>query len=216
MKRNSLILILFVLTSMLFSYTIFYDNFNFRKNEWQQIRGNWRYISGGFLQQSSADTRHANSIIYVNHPQVANATIETFVRIKPILPRTITSSMQDQRLLNNVRFIIGAGIIFRMSNQDNFYMFRLAGEEGAVLGKMVNGEWIDIANPRSADYLRGRIKFSGNNWYRLKVRCYGNQITCYINDSAVVNAVDTTFGLGRVGLCTFKTSAEFDFIRIYQ
>jgi len=216
MKKITLITFLFIFTSLLLCYTIFYDNFNFRKNEWQQIRGNWRFVSSGFLLQTSADTRHANSIIYINHPQVANATIETFVRIKPILPRTITGSMQDQRMLNNVRYIIGAGIVFRMSNQDNFYMFRLAGEEGAVLGKMVNGEWIDIANPRSADYLRERIKFSGNNWYRLKVRSYGNRITCYINDSAVVNAVDNTFGLGRVGLCTFKTSADFDFIRIHQ
>jgi hypothetical protein len=63
----------------------------------------------------------------VDHPQVADATIETFIRIRPDLPATITSSAQDQQMLNNVRYIIGAGIIFRMKDQDNFYMFRLAG-----------------------------------------------------------------------------------------
>jgi hypothetical protein len=215
MKKKVVLVLLVLGTVWLSGFTVFYDNFDFRKNEWQQIRGNWRFYNG-FLVQDSADPRHINSVIFVDHPQVADATIETFIRVRPDLPQQITGSIQDQRLLNDVRYIIGAGIIFRMQNQDNFYMFRLAGEEGAVLGKLVNGEWIDIANPRSADYLRQRIKFSRNNWYRLKVRVYGNRITCFINDSAVVNAVDHTFSLGRVGLCTFKTRADFDFIRISQ
>jgi hypothetical protein len=215
MKKRAIATILVTVTACLMGYTVFYDNFDFRKNEWQQIRGNWRYYNG-FLVQDSADPRHINSVIFVDHPQVADATIETFIRIRPDLPRYVTGSVQDQRLLNDVRYIIGAGIIFRMQDQNNFYMFRLAGEEGAVLGKLVNGEWVDIANPRSADYLRDRIKFSRNNWYRLKVRVYGNRITCFINDSAVVNAVDHTFTLGRVGLCTFKTRSDFDFIRISQ
>ncbi len=194
--------------------TVFYDNFDVRKNEWQQIRGNWKFDANGFLLQQSADPRHINSIIYVDHPQVANATIETFVRINPDLPATITGSQQDQQMLNNVRYVIGAGIVFRMKDQDNFYMFRLAGEEGAVLGKMVNGEWIDLANPRSADFLPERVKFSGSNWYRLKVKAYGNSINCYINDSAVASATDTTFSLGRFALCTFKTRADFDYIKV--
>ncbi len=216
MKKRIFVLVMLSSTLLLLSFTVFYDNFDFRKNEWQQVRGNWRFHSNGFLVQSSADPRHINSVIYINHPQVADSTIETFVRIRPDLPAYITGNMQDQRLLNDVRYIIGAGIIFRMQNQDNFYMFRLAGEEGAVLGKLIGGEWVDIANPRSADYLRERVKFSRNNWYHLKVRVYGSRITCYINGSAVVNVVDNTLTLGRVGLCTFKTRADFDFIRISQ
>lgn len=194
--------------------TIFYDNFNTRKNEWQQIRGNWRVDTRGFFLQRSADPRSLNSIIYVDHPQAADATYETYVRVKPDLPSTITSSMQDQRLLNNVRYIIGAGIVFRMRDSNNFYMFRLAGEEGAVLGKMVDGEWIDIANPRSANYLPERVKFSESNWYRLKVEAYGSRIVCYINDSVVASSTDTTFSLGNFGLVTFKTMADFDYFKV--
>jgi len=195
--------------------TLFYDNFNNRKNEWQQIRGNWRVDTRGFFLQRSADPRSLNSIIYVDHPQAADATYETYVRVKPDLPSTITSSMQDQRLLNNVRYIIGAGIIFRMRDANNFYMFRLAGEEGAVLGKMVDGEWIDIANPRSANYLPERVKFSEANWYRLRVDAYGSRIVCYINDSVVASRTDTSFSLGNFGLVTFKTMADFDYFKVY-
>lgn len=196
--------------------TIFFDNFDLRKNEWQQVRGNWKVDTNGFFLQRSADPRHVNSIIFVDHPQAADSTIETFVRINPDLPTTLTNSVEDQKLLRSVRYIIGAGIVFRYKDDSNFYMFRLAGEEGAVLGKMINGNWIDLANPRSADYLRERIKFSEANWYRLKVEAYGNSIICYINDSVVISTNDTTFTLGHFGLCTFKTKADFDYMNVYN
>ena|GEM_PF-1645351 len=196
--------------------TIFFDNFNTRKNEWQQVRGNWKVDANGFFLQRSADPRHINSIIFVDHPQAADCSIETFVRVKPDLPAALTDSVQDRNLLRNVRYIIGAGIIFRFKDPDNFYMFRLAGEEGAVLGKMVDGIWVDLSNPRSADYLQERIKFSESNWYRLKVDAYGSRIICYINDSVVVSKSDTTYSLGNFGLCTFKTKADFDYIKVYD
>lgn len=197
--------------------TIFYDNFDNRKNEWQQVRGTWKVSADGFFLQRSADPRAINSIIYVDHPQSADATIDTFVRINPDLPgTTISNNPRDQEMLNNVRYYIGAGIIFRMKDQDNFYMFRLAGEEGAVLGKMVDNVWVNLSNPRSADYLPERVKFSESNWYRLKVEAYGDRITCYINDSVVCSKSDSTFNLGKFGLCTFKTKADFDFIKVYD
>lgn len=196
--------------------TIFYDNFDTRKNEWQQVRGNWKVSADGFFLQQSADPRHINSLIYVDHPQAAEASIETFVRIKPDLPNTPTDSMQDQEMLKNVRYIIGAGIIFRMKDESNFYLFRLAGEEGAVLGKMVKDEWVDLSNPRSVDYLTERVKFSESNWYRLKVEAYGDRIVCSINDSVVVSVSDSTFSLGKFGLCTFKTKADFDYFKVYD
>jgi hypothetical protein len=216
MKKIILVLLLQLVNLMVFGVTIFYDNFDHRKNEWQQYGGNWKYSSDGFLLQRTADPRQVNCIFYVDHPQVADVSIETFVRIHPDLPEIITNSDQDQKMLHNVRYIMGAGIIFRMKDRDNFYMFRLAGEEGAVLGKMVDGKWKDLVNPRSADCLRERVRFSGSNWYRLKVEVYINRIVCYINDSVVLTHTDKQFGLGRFGLCTFKARADFDFIRVYH
>lgn len=196
--------------------TIFFDNFNNRKNEWQQVSGNWIVAQQGFMVQKASDPRMLNCLMYVSHPQAANCTIETYVRIVPDLPSVITDSAADQALVRNVRYIIGAGIIFRMKDNNNYYMFRLAGEEGAVLGKMVNGVWVDIDNPRSIDFLPERVRFSQANWYALKVECNGDRIICYINDSVVVNKTDTQFSLGRFGLCTFKTRADFDYFRVNE
>jgi cellulose synthase/poly-beta-1,6-N-acetylglucosamine synthase-like glycosyltransferase len=201
-----------------FNYlTLFYDNFDVSKNEWHQIRGDWKISDDGFFLQRSAGPRYINSIIYVDHPQAANATIETFVRVIPdVSTTTIPGDIRNQEMLRNVRYIIGAGIVFRMKDDNNFYMFRLAGEEGAVLGKMVNNAWVDLSNPRSSDYLKEKDKFSESHGYLLKVEVYGNSIICHINDSVVASRFDSTFSLGKFGLCTFKCRAAFDFFKVYD
>ena len=196
---------------------ILFDNFNAHKSEWQQVSGIWQWDPNGFLLQRTADPRQINCLIYVQNPQISDATIETMIRIKTDLPAYLTDTDQDKQLVYNVRYLIGAGIVFRMRDKDNYYMFRLAGEEGAVLGKMVGGEWTDLANPRTADFLTGeRVRFSESNWYRLKVEVYGNRIVCSINDVPVINKTDDTYGLGRVGLVTFKTFADFDYLKVYN
>ncbi len=196
--------------------TIFVDEFSEAKGEWQQLSGIWE-LRSGFLSQTSDDPRKLNTIKYIQTPRVSDATIETQLRVVPYRPSQWTDSPADEDRKRNIRYIIGAGIIFRMKDPDNFYMFRLAGEEGAVLGRMVDGSWneADLCNPRVLDFLRGdRIGFRADNWYRLKVEAYANRFTTYINDEPVCSVVDNTFELGHVGLVTFKTAADFDWIRI--
>lgn len=195
------------------SEIIFSDWFDSMKPEWQQVSGFWE-TTRGMMVQKSDDPRDLNAIRYIKTPRVSDATIETQLRVRPYRPSQWTNSEADQQLQYNIRYIVGAGIIFRMKDPDNYYMFRLAGEEGAVLGKMVGGEWTDIENPRVRDYLEGlRLDFRDQD-YRLKVEVYGSRIQCYINDEPVINAADSTFTLGNVGLVTFKSAAEFDHIKI--
>jgi len=194
--------------------TLFYDDFDDVKPEWQQAGGVWD-INDGWLIQRTDDPRQLNAIKFIQTPRVSDATVETVLRIAPDRPSQWTDSPPDKELARNIRYIIGAGIVFRMKDPDNFYMFRLAGEEGAVLGKMVDGEWIDIENPRVKDFLRGeRIGFWADNEYRLKVEVGGSRFVCYINEEPVVSAKDDDFDIGHVGLITFKTAADFDFIKI--
>lgn len=196
--------------------TIFYDTFDNVKPEWQQVSGTWE-IRAGELVQRSDDPRQLNAIRFITTPRISDATIETFVQIAPVLPATITAN--DSELLEGVRYKIGAGIVFRMTDPRNFYMFRLAGEEGAVLGRMQDGEWNerDLCNPRVRDFLSGeRIGFRRDNWYRLKVEAYGNRLVVSINDEPVCSVNDDSFGIGQVGLVTFKTAAAFDHIKIYN
>lgn len=166
----------------------------------------------GCLKQNSEDSRALNAIQYVATPQITNATIKTKTRIK--YDRSVAPSPDE---LRNLRYFIGTGIVFRMVDENNYYMFRLAGEAGAVLGKMVNNKWIDLKNPRRLDFLEGgRIK--PNNWYRLKVKVYGNNIQCFINDSPVINYTDNQnpFDVGHFGLCTFKCFGDFEFIDVTE
>ncbi len=196
------------------SNIIFRDSFDTHKNEWVQRSGKWQWING-FLSQTTSDPRELNTIIFLSNPQVADGSIETLVRIMwPTgafeSPHSLLEDSSHAR-----KYTIGAGIIFRMQDVNNYYMFRLAGQTGAVLGKMVNGEWIDIKNPRAYDFLEGEVlNFGANNWYNLRVDLKGNRIICYVQNSAVINATDDAYSIGKVGLVTFKCSADFDYINI--
>jgi hypothetical protein len=196
------------------SRTIFFDSFDGVKPEWQQFAGIWETISGWMIQRTD-DPRQLNAIKYINTPRASDCVIETEVRVKPYRPSQWTNSAEDEDLRRGIRSIYGAGVVFRMKNKDNYYMFRLAGEEGAVLGKMVDGEWKDLENPRVRGILRGeRIGFRDDNIYRLRVEAVGARIQCFIDDEPVCTHTDSSFDLGQIGLVTFKTGAEFDFIKV--
>jgi len=195
---------------------VFTDSFDTVKGEWQQASGVWE-TAGGMLVQKSDDPRQMNSLRFIQSPRSGDVTIETSVRIRLDQPANLTNSAADEELKRSWRFIIGAGIVFRMQDAQNYYMFRLAGEEGAVLGRMVGGQWNekDLCNPRVRDFLTGaRIGFRPDNWYRLKVEAYGSRITTYINDEPVCTVSDSTFSIGQTGLATFRTAAEFDRIHV--
>jgi hypothetical protein len=128
------------------------------------------------------------------------------------LPQFTTAA--DQELLRTKRQIAGAGIVFRYQDENNFYLFRTAGEDGLVLGKMVNGEWHDLANPRAADFAGVLLKMDAP--YNLRVRVAGKAIQCWIADKAVANLDDTSFSTGRVGVSTFRSKATFQSIRVVE
>jgi hypothetical protein len=104
--------------------------------------------------------------------------------------------------------------VFRYQDERNFYMFRTAGEEGVVLGKVVDGEWQELANPRALDFAGVLLK--SDTHYRLRVRVVGNRIQAWVGDKAVANVVDDSLGTGRVGLATFRSKAAFAALRIIE
>ncbi|OQY57892.1 MAG: hypothetical protein B6245_14685 [Desulfobacteraceae bacterium 4572_88] len=194
--------------------TIFEDDFTTnqgaKRNLWKSNgKAHWAW-EDGYLRQTSEDKRALNAIMYVTTPQISNATIDTRARIN--YDKSVAPSQEE---LKNLRSFIGTGIIFRMVDENNYYMFRLAGEEGCVLGKMVDGKWVDLKNPRRENFLRGQ-RIKPNQWYNLRVRVYGSNIQCFINDSPVINHNDSTYTLGRFGLITFKCFGDFDEIKVYE
>jgi len=211
--------------------TIFFDDFSYpqriNRNIWvSNGKRHWIWQGrtseepgcvDGCLKQNNEYGSSGNVLIYVQTPQFSNGTIETKMRMN--FDKSISPN-QDE--LNALRYYIGPGIVFRLTDIHNYYMFRLAGEEGCVLGRMVNGKWYDFANPRRVKFLEGgRIK--PNYWYKLKVKVIGGNIQCFINDSPVINYSDyeskggkKPITVGHLGLSTFKCFADFEYIKVYQ
>ena len=203
---------------------IFADNFapgaTDLRNLWQNNgKGTWMVqgpisslpgCEDGCLSQNSEDPRALNAISYVTSPSFADGVIETQLRYSYEL-----SVAETAEHLNTIKSFIGSGIVFRMTDVNNYYMFRLAGEDGVVLGKMVNGVWTDLGHPRRVDFLDGG-RTRPKTWYKLKVVARGSNIQCFINDNPVISTTDATFSVGRFGVTTFKTMSDFEYIKVTE
>jgi hypothetical protein len=187
------------------------DSFDNYDPHWRQVRGQWALVNGNLLQARD-DARELNAMMFNDSVNVADAEITTEVSILQDLPQIIVAS--DSDLLNTKRRVAGAGLVFRYQDERNFYMFRTAGEEGVVLGKVVDGAWQELANPRALDFAGVLLK--SDTHYRLRVRVVGNRIQAWVGDKAVANVVDDSLGTGRVGLATFRSKAAFAALRIIE
>ncbi len=222
------------------SKAIFYDTFDPNiggvRNLWVTPRGHWiwqRNTQGlpgcedGCLKQQSVDPRMTNAFAYVKTPHVANGVIEAKVRF---VNENTAYSVNMLEMITKA----GAGIMFRMKDESTYYLFRLAGDRGAVLGiasKEFEDGWCDLDNPRSIDFLEGgNVRF--NEWYNLKVELSGASITCYINETPIIsvnlrdlpepmtpckaraNKVAAKMTVGGFGVTTWKSMADFEYIKV--
>ena len=187
------------------------ENFSTYDPHWRQVRGHWAVV-GGKLLQARDDAKELNTVLFYDPLTVADAEITAETSMIADLPEFQTGD--DQDLIASKRRIAGAGVVFRYQDENNFYLFRTAGEEGVVLGKVVQGEWHELANPRAADFAGARLR--NDTPYTLRVRMVGNRIQCWIANKAVANLEDGTFGTGRIGLATFRSKATFSALRVVE
>jgi hypothetical protein len=187
------------------------DEFEDYSPQWRQVRGQWAMVDGTLLQTRD-DVRELNTMMFYDPLTVADAEVRTEVRVLSDLPEHLTAG--DDDLLATKRRVAGAGVVFRYQDERNFYLFRTAGEEGVVLGKVIDGEWHELANPRAADF--AGVLLRSDTPYRLRVRVVGNRIQAWIGDKAVVNLVDGSLATGRVGLATFRAKAAFNALSIVE
>jgi hypothetical protein len=178
---------------------------------WRQVRGHWA-VTDGRLLQTRDDARDLNTVLFYDPLTIADAEITANMAMLSDLPQFLTA--EDGELLRTRRQIGGAGIVFRYQDENNFYLFRLAGEDGVVLGKIVDGMWQELANPRAVDFAGLRLRSEAS--YPLRVRVVGHRIQAWIGDRAVANLDDTTFETGRVGLTTFRSKAAFTSLRVVE
>jgi hypothetical protein len=187
------------------------EDFDTYNPQWRQVRGQWALV-GGNLLQARDDARELNSMMFFDPLTVADADITTEVSVMNDMPEHLTAG--DNDLLTSKRRVAGAGLVFRYQDENNFYLFRTAGEEGVVLGKVIDGQWHELANPRAADF--SGLMLKAQTPYKLRVRVVGNRIQSWIGDRAVVNVEDSSLGTGRVGLATFRAKAAFTSLRVVE
>src|SRR5206468_2016291 len=114
------------------------------------------------------------------------------VRFKPI------SGKDDQ----------AAGIIFRVQDENNYYILRAnALEDNVILFRYASGSRSTIKE--------GSVKVPSGQWQELKVEVEGNRFRGYLDDRLVVEATDDAYQAGGVGLWTKADSVTcFDDFRV--
>ena len=99
---------------------------------------------------------------------------------------------------------LGAGILFRYTDACNYYeAFIREDTDKAVIAKRIDGSkalWIKAASFASEQGID----------YTFKLEVSGNVFKFYIDDVLVVEASDSDFGQGKIGLAGVKAHAHFD------
>lgn len=94
------------------------------------------------------------------------------------------------------------GILYRLVDPQNHYLFVLEDGQYARIYKCVDGEETLLA---SADY-----PYDQYGWYLLRMRLEDDLHIGSINGEPVVSLFDTTFMRGTGGVATYDTEARFD------
>ncbi|NHJ31527.1 MAG: hypothetical protein FK732_01575 [Asgard group archaeon] len=141
-------------------------------------------IESGELSQSDSNLWETFSVAGSN--EYADYVIETKVKL---VSGTETS----------------AGILLRFGDVNNYYTFYI-NPTMAVLGKRVTGTWTTISGISKAHAL--------DVGYELKVELSQSDFKCYIDNTLVIEATDTTFVQGKIGLRTKLCDALFDDVKV--
>ena len=158
-------------------------------------------FSGNWLVRAESDT-----------PSALNALCQTGTATFPAM--TLSDAVYTDVLVST-RFkpISGsvdraAGIIFRVQDENNYYILRANALENNVdIRKYVNGRRITL-KIESIEVLAGQ-------WQELRVEVVGNQIKGFLNGQLVVETSDDTFQSGKVGLWTKADSVTcFDDVEV--
>ncbi|MBI3301599.1 MAG: DUF1080 domain-containing protein [Deltaproteobacteria bacterium] len=158
--------------------------------------------SGGkVLAQTSTDKTDYRFPLCVYNPLTAK-DVEVSVKFKPL------SGKVDQ----------AAGLVWRYTDQDNYYIVRAnALENNVVLYKVEKGKRTDLKPIGSGLLAYGKkTPVPSGQWSTLRVVAKGNRFGVYLNDQHLFDVEDDTFtGAGKVGLWTKADSVTaFDDLQI--
>lgn len=161
--------------------------------------GKWVIQAEGannYLVQTDADATRARFPVAVVS-DVTAADVDVSVRFRPVSGRV------DQ----------AAGLVWRFSNEDNYYIVRAnALEDNVVLYKVENGRRTDLPVKGEGRTYGKKAHVPAGQWSTLRVVATGPRLDVHFNGAKLYEVVDPTFTkAGKVGVWTKADSVtQFD------
>ncbi len=165
--------------------TLFSDDFNDGNSTgWTSSGGSWSVVTdgSGVLRQSgtSSDARAR-----AGTASWANYTVS--VRVKP------TAVNGSNRF---------AAVLARVQSSTSYYYLALRSNNTVELKKLVGGSSTTLATAAAT--------FTLNAWHTLTLEVAGSTLRGSVNGGTPVQATDSQFATGQVGVATFNAAANFD------
>ena len=108
-----------------------------------------------------------------------------------------------------------AGLIFRLKDSENFYLFLVSGDGSYLVGTRTGGQWTVLKNWTESEFINEG--YGGNH---LKVICKGSKVEAFVNGHHLTTVVtEESFAIGQVGLMidTIEPNGHvaFDNLKVY-
>lgn len=163
---------------------LFHDDFKKAMIAWKIARGQWHTSNG--VAQGSGQAHFA----YVENEQWRNYLYEVTARCRGSMKQGV-----DWLKLY---------IFFRFQDEQNFYRFGIHGDAGLVdLYKCMNGRWIRL---HTSVFTPTKDK-----WHTLRIVAENAKIIGYIDGTKVIEAEDSTFLRGGIGIGVLEDAMRCDY-----
>jgi hypothetical protein len=100
------------------------------------------------------------------------------------------------------------GVMTRYVDDGNYYYVTVRKGGTISLRKLVNGS-VHVLDSTPMNVTTGQ-------WYTIRMENIGDTLRVYVNGVLKLEAVDDTFDVGKYGLVTYRTAAEFDNVAVNQ
>ncbi|KUL31700.1 pectate lyase family protein [Actinoplanes awajinensis] len=178
-----------VLTAPAYAETVFGDTFDDGDaNGWSRSGGSWSVVTDGSpaLRQSSTS---ANARILAGATSWTDYTLQ--VRVRPIAFTTLDRTI---------------GVAARVQSSTAYYALVLTGSGAAQLQKVSGGTATVLATAAAGG--------TTGTWHTLALSVQGTTLRGAVDGTPLLQATDSTFGSGRIGLVAAYASASYDDVTV--
>lgn len=170
--------------------SLFSDNFeDGNAAGWTNVNGTWSVVTDGTYVYKNTNTV-GESLTYAGQSTWTNYTVEAKVK------------------LYNSGSTVGAGVVARYTDSNNYYMFRVhEGSDKAQLYKKIGGSFTLLNE--------GAVTINPNTTYTLKLVLNGSSLTGYVDGVQKVSITDSGLTGGRIGARGYDASFGVDEVVVY-